>query len=113
MADVLPAAVDAVDDFGLPAATLAKLRRAFDAHPLLRRVIVYGSRAKGCARPGSDIDLALDAPGLPFAEFLRIEQELDDLSLPYEIDLALLGQIESADLLEHIGRVGRPLWSAP
>ena len=99
--------------FGLSPATLTSLRTVFEAHASVRRVIVYGSRAKGCARPGSDIDLALDAPGLPFAEFLHIEQELDDLDLPYELDLALLDQIESADLRDHIDRVGQLLWPAP
>lgn len=98
--------------FGLCGATLASLRAVFEAHPGVRRVVVYGSRAKGCARPGSDIDLAIDAPGLPFTEFLRIEQELDDLNLPYELDLALLEQIESADLRDHIDRVGQLLWPA-
>lgn len=98
--------------FGLSSATLASLRDVFAAHPGVRRVLIYGSRAKGCARAGSDIDLALEAPGLPFAEFLRIEQELDDLNLPYELDLALLEQIESAGLRDDIDRVGQLLWPA-
>jgi predicted nucleotidyltransferase len=96
--------------FGLSDATLGRLRGVVAAHHHVVRALVFGSRAKGNYRPGSDIDLALDAPDLPFAELLAIEREIDDLLLPYEIDLALLHQIESPELLDHIARVGQPLW---
>jgi predicted nucleotidyltransferase len=98
-----------VPEFGLPGAALSGLRGVLAAHPKVVRALVYGSRALGRERPGSDIDLALDAPTLPFAELLQIEQEIDDLLLPYEVDLALLSHIESTDLLDHIARLGRPL----
>lgn len=96
-------------DFGLPARTLELLRGVLAKHPGVQRAIVYGSRAKGTYRPGSDIDLTLDAPGLTFSELLRVNAELDDLMLPYTIDLSLLGQIDNPSLLSHIERVGKPL----
>ena len=97
-------------EFGLPPIAVEGLRGVMLKHPRVRRAVIYGSRAKGNYRPGSDIDLALDAPDLPFAELLQIEQEIDDLLLPYETDLALLAQIESPPLREHIARVGKTLW---
>ena len=72
----------------------------------MRRVILYGSRAKGCARNNSDIDLTLDAPEMPFRELLAIEGRLDDLLLPWKIDLSLLHQIDNPALRDHIERVG-------
>jgi uncharacterized protein len=99
----------ATPDFGLPPRTLSLLRSVLDKHAGIQRAIVYGSRAKGNFRPGSDIDLTLDAPGMMFSELLRIDGELDDLMLPYTIDLSLLGQIDSPSLLKHIERVGKPL----
>ncbi len=96
-------------DFGLPPRTLSLLRGVLGKHPGIQRAIVYGSRAKGNFRPGSDIDLTLDAPGLMFSELLRINGELDDLMLPYTIDLSLLKQIDNPSLLSHIERVGKPL----
>ena len=58
---------------------------------------------------GSDIDLTLDAPGLTLSDLLCISGELDDLMLPYTIDLSLLRHIKNLGLLRHIERVGKPL----
>jgi uncharacterized protein len=96
-------------DFGLSPRTLGQLRGVLDKHTGIQRAIIYGSRAKGNFRPGSDIDLTLDAPGLMFSELLRINGELDDLMLPYTIDLSLLKQIDNPSLLSHIERVGKLL----
>ncbi|MNY51200.1 hypothetical protein D3C86_1867680 [compost metagenome] len=41
---------------------------------------------------------------------LKIENELDDLLLPYQVDLSLLAQIDHADLRDHIARVGQVLY---
>jgi uncharacterized protein len=98
-----------VADFGLSPRTLGLLRGVLGKHTGIQRAIVYGSRAKGDFRPGSDIDLTLDAPGLMFDELLRINGELDDLMLPYTIDLSLLKQIDNPSLLRHIQRVGKLL----
>lgn len=99
----------AVSHLGLSPHTLALLNSVLARHSGIQRAIVYGSRAKGNFRPGSDIDLTLDAPELTLAELLRISSELDDLMLPYTIDLSLLQQINNPSLLEHIAHVGQPL----
>ena len=113
MAKPVVAMPDQSCDFGLPAAAIASLQRVLAQHAGIHRAIVYGSRAKGNYRPGSDIDLTLDAPTLDFGELLRIEQALDDLMLPYRIDLSLLAHIEEPDLRSHIARVGKVLWQNP
>ena len=97
-------------DFGLSPRALDLIRGVLARHPGIDRAIVYGSRAKGNYRTGSDIDLTLDAPRLTFSELLRIDSELDDLMLPYTFDLSLLKQIDNSGLLDHITRVGKPLW---
>ena len=40
------------------------------------------------------------------SELLKLENELDDLLLPYKIDLSMLHQIDDPELLDHIRRVG-------
>ncbi len=92
--------------FGLPPATLEKLRSVFSRHDAIERVLIYGSRAKGNYHPGSDIDLTLLGREIPFSEFLRMEDEIDDLMLPYTVDLSQYRQIANPDLREHIDRVG-------
>jgi predicted nucleotidyltransferase len=67
---------------------------------------VYGSRAKGTYRRGSDIDLTLKGELLDFAELMQIEDQIDDLLLPYTVDLSEYRQLSNPDLLDHIDRVG-------
>lgn len=74
------------------------------------RATVYGSRAKGNFRPGSDIDLTLEGPELTFRDLTRISTALDDLMLPWKIDLSLLSHMDNPALRQHIERVGKPLW---
>ncbi len=72
----------------------------------LRRVVLFGSRAKGTFRLGSDIDLCLEADSLDFSELVNLENKLDDLMLPWRFDVAVRDQITNSELLEHIDRVG-------
>jgi predicted nucleotidyltransferase len=102
-----------VPDFGLSTRALGLLRGLFSAYPEVNRVIVYGSRAMGNYRSGSDIDIALDAPGMENARFLHLCTAADDLMLPWMMDLSLLSDINNPALLEHISRVGKPLWVRP
>ena len=92
--------------FGLPPATLEKLNSVFAAYPAIASVLIYGSRAKGNYRPGSDIDLCIKGEEMPLAEFLQIEDQIDDLMLPYTVDLSQYRQIDNPDLIAHIDRVG-------
>jgi predicted nucleotidyltransferase len=60
----------------------------------------------GTQRPNSDIDLCLDAPGMPFPVYLQLAGTLDELVLPYSLDLVLKDHIDNPDLLNHIQRIG-------
>ncbi len=42
----------------------------------------------------------------------KIENELDDLLLPYKIDLSVFSDIENPELLGHIERVGKVFYLA-
>lgn len=93
--------------FGLPEKTLSSLRSIFSKYSPIERVILYGSRAKGNYREGSDIDLTLIAPTMTLSDLLRIQNEIDDAMLAHKVDLSLYHQIENEDLKEHITRVGK------
>jgi len=74
--------------------------------------LLYGSRAKGNYRHGSDIDLALEGRGLDETQLPALEIRLDDLLLPYCIDLSRLADIQNEALRDHIRRVGRVFYEA-
>ena len=91
---------------GLSAATVAKIHGVLSRHPEVEQAILYGSRAKGNFKPGSDIDLTLTGSGLDTRIRGRIDEELDDLLLPYEFDLSLFSELTHPELIDHIRRVG-------
>lgn len=94
---------------GLSASTIEKIQSVFGQYSQIDSVILYGSRAKGNYRPGSDIDLTIKLkPGFvpDLSLHHRIATQLDDLDLIYTIDLSFYQQIENPDLIEHIDRVG-------
>lgn len=95
---------------GLSESALATIRSALSKHEAINRAIVYGSRAKGNYREGSDIDLTLDALLLSDSDLSNLWHELDESNLPYLIDLSRLQDLKNSDLLEHINRVGVVLY---
>ena len=95
---------------GLSAATVAAICGVFARFPSVENAVLYGSRAKGTFRHGSDIDLTLLGDCLTSAELGAIVDELDDLLLPYQIDLSIFHQLNHEKLREHIERVGQVLY---
>jgi predicted nucleotidyltransferase len=98
--------------FGLKKQVIERINNVFAHVPEIDRVILYGSRAKGDFRTGSDIDLTIEG-GVSDSQLLRIETELEDLDLPYMIDLSLFHRITNPDLVDHIHRVGVIFYERP
>ncbi len=94
-------------EFGLSEETSAKIRGVLAHFPEIDQATMYGSRAKGTFRPGSDIDLTLTGSMLTPDIRSRISLELDDLLLPYEIDLSLFSDLHNDELCAHIARIGK------
>lgn len=67
-------------------------------------------RAKGAHKPGSDIGVVLKGKELTLQDLIQISLSLDDLLLPYAFDLSLYHRIDNANLLAHIGRVGKNIF---
>ena len=92
--------------FGLKETTVQKIGTVLARYPQVEKAILYGSRAKGNYKRGSDIDLTLVGGDLTLNVLYKIMRELDDLLLPYIIDLSTLKDISDPDVIEHIRRVG-------
>jgi len=98
--------------FGLKEDTLAAIADCMAKHPKIEKAIISGSRAKGDYRTGSDIDLVLLGQELTIKDVLMLENELDELLLPYLFDISILHHIHQRDLLEHIDRVGKVFYKS-
>lgn len=92
--------------FGLQQKHIDAINQCFAQYSGIEQVIIYGSRARGNYKNGSDIDLSIIG-NLDYANLLRLETQLDDLLLPYKIDLSLRHKISNPDLLAHIVAEGK------
>lgn len=99
--------------YGLKSGVIEQINGIFAAHPEVEQAILYGSRAKGAHRDGSDIDLCLKGAKLGLPLLLKIENELDDLLLPYKIDLSIFHTLDNPELIDHINRIGVVFYSNP
>ena len=93
--------------FGLPQSVIQRINAVLSRYPQVDKAILYGSRAKGNYKNGSDIDLTLyGGTDLSLNVIYRILDDLDELLLPYTIDLSIFKDISDRDVIEHIQRVG-------
>lgn len=93
--------------YGLPQSSVQKICAVLSRYPQVEKAILYGSRAKGNHKNGSDIDLTLRGGAeLTLNVVYKILDDLDELLLPYTIDLSLFNNIGDPDVIEHIQRVG-------
>lgn len=97
--------------FGLSDDVIEKIQNAFAENAKVDKAIVFGSRAKGNYKEGSDIDIAIIGMDLNFDDTLSLHQKFDDLNIPYKIDLINYHTIKEPDLKDHIDRVGIELYS--
>ncbi len=91
--------------YGLSDRTLNTLNSIFQKYSGVKQAVIYGSRAKGNYRSGSDIDITLKTDdSFSRQDLLRIGNDFDDSDMPYFVDVS--------DLKAHIDRVGKILYSA-
>lgn len=99
--------------FGLPETTVQEISAILARHPQVKQATLYGSRAKGDYKHGSDIDLTLrGGTDLSWRVLYQIMDELDDLLLPYTIDLSRYDDIADPDVIAHIQHVGVTFYEA-
>lgn len=99
--------------YGLPQDAVAAIQAVFGRFPEVKRAVLYGSRAKGNYRRGSDIDLTLYLKSNHSLKLLsKISLALDDLDIPWGVDLSIIDFIENQDLLDHIQRQGIEFYNA-
>jgi len=93
--------------YGLNEETIEMICKVLSRHPNVEKAVLFGSRAKGTYKAGSDIDLSLHGAAMTATELGEIDSEWDDLLLPYTIDLLIFDRLTHENLREHIERVGQ------
>ncbi len=100
-----------LNEFGLSEKSMGIIFSIYEKYPQIERVIVYGSRAMGNFREGSDIDMTIIADGV-FSDddLLRVADDFDNSMLPYLVDVSDFSQLKSESLKDHIRRRGKVLY---
>ena len=91
---------------GLSVSTVERIGSVLAHYPEIEKAVLYGSRAKGNYRTGSDIDLTLFGDRITHSLLTRLDNELDDLLLPYKFDVSFFADLTHPELIDHIHRVG-------
>ena len=99
--------------YGLKDSILENIAAVFSKHPKIEKVLLYGSRAKGNYKNGSDIDLTLIGENLDLQDLNKVSLDLDEIYLPYSFDLSIFENIENEELIEHISRIGVTIYERP
>ena len=91
--------------YGLSEANGQRILGVFSLFTEVHEAILFGSRAKGNYKPGSDIDLAVK--GFVSKDVLSILlTAFEETILPYFVDVVVYDNIKNEALREHIDRVG-------
>ena len=92
---------------GLSEKSFDTLQGAIAASRGVVRAKVFGSRAKGCNREGSDIDLCLYVDdSFSVKDKLNLIRKFEESTLPYKVDVLVFTELENESLKEHIEQVG-------
>jgi predicted nucleotidyltransferase len=94
-----------MNNFGLPQDVFDEIRKVLNRFPDVKRVKIFGSRAKGIHKRYSDVDIAI------FAEAdhnlaANIKYELDNLDVVYNFDVLHYEMTLNDEIKAHIDRVG-------
>ena len=99
-------------EYGLPDRTLDTLNTIFRKYSGIQKAILYGSRAKGNYRKGSDIDITLLTDNtFTRRDLLHITGDFDDSDMPYFVDVSIYDKLSNPDLKAHIDRVGKVIYT--
>ena len=103
-----------MNSFGLEADEMAAIQSILAAHSEVESAVLYGSRAIGRFKPGSDVDLVLTGKNLTDRIVLDIRTEFRDSNVPYMVDVVAENEIKDENLKREIDTTGqvfyRQIW---
>ena len=99
------------NEIGLSEKSMKIIYDIFAQFQQIEKVILYGSRAMGNFREGSDIDMTIIADEtFSYDDLLKLNGMFSDSYLPYFVDLSIFSKLQNTSLIEHINRKGKLLY---
>ena len=98
-------------EIDLPAETIIQMVSIFSTYPEVEKVVVFGSRVLGNAKPGSDVDCAISGKNVTSQLVSRIQNYLEEETLlPYFFDCVHFESTLNKELFKHINAHGKVLY---
>ncbi|WP_206812082.1 nucleotidyltransferase family protein [Paradesulfitobacterium ferrireducens] len=97
--------------FGLLNEDLSYIIKSLQQFPEIKKAAIFGSRAKGTYKSGSDVDIAIWGDSITFSTVSRLHAMLEEESpMPYFFDIVDYSHLNHDELRKHIDRVGVPIF---
>lgn len=93
--------------FGLFDSDISSIIEVISHHEKVESATIFGSRAKGNFKNGSDVDIALKGEDLDFDTISEVSYLLnEETNMPYKFDVLNYHTVKEPELVKHIDRVG-------
>ncbi len=100
-----------MNEFGLSDQNMKEIMEVLERYPQVHKAVIYGSRATGTYRTGSDIDLTLFGDeSLDRDVLLLIMSDIEDTWIPHFADLSIFDHIQDEALKEKIRKEGKTFY---
>jgi predicted nucleotidyltransferase len=96
--------------FGLKAKDIKQISNIISSFPEVHQTLIFGSRAMGNYKTGSDVDIALKGETITHEIVTQIKYQLnEETTMPYFFDVVDYGRLKNEDLKTHIDQFGKAL----
>jgi uncharacterized protein len=87
------------------------IKKELSQFPEIEKAIIFGSRAMGNYKKGSDVDIAIVGKSINKKVLLKLYDDLnEELPLPYFFDIIHYEEIQNENLIKHIDNEGKVLY---
>ncbi len=98
-------------DLGLRQSDIDYIIKVISEFSEIEKAIVFGSRAKGNFKPGSDVDIAIYGDNITFDTLSALHSRLEEQGpLPYFFDVVDYTHLNHKELKKHIDRAGKVIF---
>lgn len=97
--------------YGLLDRDFKYILEAVKQYPEITEVVLFGSRALGNYKKGSDVDLAIIGEKVDRKVIRRLSDDLEEkYPLPYFFDIISYDEISNEELKRHIDSLGKSIY---
>ena len=93
--------------YGLPDEHIKIILDYIARYSEIEEAVLFGSRALGTYKPGSDVDIALKGNKVDSFLAAHLKSEIEEeTTLPYFFDFVAYSKLNHKDLIKHIDKYG-------